>query len=236
LAVISYALQIYYDFSGYSDMAVGLAKMFGFDLPINFSAPYGAVSLSDFWRRWHISLSSWLRDYVYIPFGGNRRDSVRTYVNLMLTMLLGGLWHGASWNFVLWGGLHGLGLAVQKAVTAIGASRSPSWVLPRPLAHALTLLFVVLLWVPFRGRDWATTTTMFHQLLAPAPGVFWIYPWLLPALLLCGVTAAQHRAGEPDFIRFRPVHFWGRLQVAMALLSLVYLSAVGRSPFIYFQF
>jgi alginate O-acetyltransferase complex protein AlgI len=242
LAVVSYALQLYYDFSGYSDMAVGLAKVFGFDLPINFSAPYGAASLTDFWRRWHISLSRWLRDYVYIPLGGSRAGTPRTYLNLMLTMLLGGLWHGASWNFVAWGGLHGLGLAVRKASTAVVATRSPSThfvgtrTLPRPLAHAITLLFVVLLWVPFRARDWATTVAMFHQLLWPSPGVFWIYPWLLPALLLCAGTAAQHRAGESDFIRFRPVHFWGRLQVALALLSLIYLTSVGRSPFIYFQF
>jgi alginate O-acetyltransferase complex protein AlgI len=107
LAVLSYSVQIYFDFSGYSDMACGVAKVLGFDLVVNFNYPYASQSITEFWKRWHISLSSWLRDYLYIPLGGNRRGKLRTYVNLMLTMLIGGLWHGASWNFVFWGGLHG---------------------------------------------------------------------------------------------------------------------------------
>ena len=111
LGVVAYSIQIFCDFSGYSDMAIGVAKMIGYDLPENFNMPYLSASITEFWRRWHMTLSSWLKDYLYIPLGGNRKGRARTYINLMLTMLLGGLWHGASWNFVLWGGAHGLALA-----------------------------------------------------------------------------------------------------------------------------
>ena len=117
--VYGYALQIYCDFSGYSDMAIGIALLLGFRFPINFNSPYKADSVTDFWHRWHISLSTWLRDYLYISLGGNRKGKIRTYLNLFLTMLLGGLWHGASWNFIVWGGLHGIALAVHKYVRSL---------------------------------------------------------------------------------------------------------------------
>lgn len=232
LAVIGYALQIYYDFSGYSDMAVGLARMFGFDLPINFSAPYAARSVTEFWRRWHISLSTWLRDYLYISLGGNRKGTFRTYVNLMATMLLGGLWHGASWNFVIWGGLHGLGLAVHKWAS----TRFSRLSLPAFLAHPLTVLFVVLLWVPFRAHDWTATVGMFHQLLWLGGGASWLYPWVLPVAMICLFTAARHQAGRPDFFSFNTGTFWGRTQVALTVMCLLYLSPLNVSPFVYFQF
>jgi len=144
----AYALQIYFDFSGYSDMAIGLGLMFGFVFARNFNAPYAATSLTDFWRRWHISLSSWLRDYLYIPLGGNRLGGARTYFNLFLTMLLGGLWHGASWNFVLWGALHGGGLALERAF----ARNAPNFSLPPVLSRLLTLLVVLVGWVFFRAQ------------------------------------------------------------------------------------
>lgn len=115
MGIIGYAMQIYCDFSGYSDMAIGIALIMGFRLAKNFNFPYKSRNLTDFWRRWHISLSSWLRDYVYIPLGGNRKGLRRTYINNMATMLIGGLWHGASWKFVFWGGMHGAGLAIHKA-------------------------------------------------------------------------------------------------------------------------
>lgn len=145
---VAYALQIYFDFSGYSDMAIGLGLMFGFVFARNFNAPYAATSLTDFWRRWHISLSTWLRDYLYIPLGGNRSGTLRTYANLLLTMLLGGLWHGASWNFVLWGALHGGALVVERAVSR----NFPNWLLPPWLSRPLTLLVVLLGWVLFRAE------------------------------------------------------------------------------------
>jgi alginate O-acetyltransferase complex protein AlgI len=147
--VIAYAFQIYFDFSGYSDMAIGLGLMFGFVFARNFDLPYRAESITEFWHRWHISLSTWLREYLYIPLGGNRLGPGRTYLNLMLTMLLGGLWHGASWNFVIWGGIHGGMLAFERS---LGKS-SPYRGLPRPARIALTFLVVCIAWVFFRASD-----------------------------------------------------------------------------------
>src|SRR5690349_15975155 len=146
--VVAYAFQIYFDFSGYSDMAIGLALMMGFVLMQNFTSPYKSESITEFWRRWHISLSTWLRDYLYVPLGGNRRGPHRTYVNLMTVMLLGGLWHGASWNFVIWGGIHGSMLAAERA----GGKQSPYQRLPRPLRVALTFAIVCVSWVFFRAK------------------------------------------------------------------------------------
>ena len=150
-AAASYALQIYFDFSGYSDMAIGLARMVNVRFPLNFASPYKATDIADFWRRWHITLSGFLRDHVYIPLGGNRRGEARRNVNLMATMLLGGLWHGAAWNFVLWGGLHGLCLVVH------GQYR---WNLPAAAGRTLTLLAVVVAWVPFRATGLGATLAM----------------------------------------------------------------------------
>ena len=150
-AAASYALQIYFDFSGYSDMAIGLARMMNVRFPQNFASPYKAANIADFWRRWHITLSRFLRDNVYIPLGGNRHGEARRNVNLMATMLLGGLWHGAAWNFVLWGGLHGLYLVVH------GQFR---WRLPAAAGRALTLLAVVVAWVPFRASGLDATVAM----------------------------------------------------------------------------
>src|ERR1700761_7123890 len=157
LSTLSYTFQIYFDFSGYSEMAIGLALLFGIRLPVNFRSPYQATSIIDFWRRWHITLSRFLRDYLYIPLGGNRLGEARRYFNLMLTMLLGGLWHGAGWNFLIWGGLHGLylginhlwqrGAGVTIAKPDAAASR-PSTI----LSWAITFAAVVLAWVFFRAR------------------------------------------------------------------------------------
>jgi alginate O-acetyltransferase complex protein AlgI len=146
--LVGYAFQIYFDFSGYSDMAVGLALMLGFVLIQNFDSPYKSRSITEFWRRWHISLSTWLRDYLYIPLGGNRKGSQRTYVNLMVVMLLGGLWHGASWNFVIWGGIHGAMLALERKL----GSAHPLRRLPPALGVASTFLVVCLSWVFFRAK------------------------------------------------------------------------------------
>jgi alginate O-acetyltransferase complex protein AlgI len=145
----AYAFQIYFDFSGYSDIAIGLGLMLGFMFPKNFDSPYHAQSITEFWRRWHISLSTWLRDYLYVPLGGNRKGRARTYVNLFLVMLLGGLWHGAAWNFVVWGGLHGvlLGLERVRGRAAIYGA------LPAPIRTALTFVIVLVTWVFFRSPD-----------------------------------------------------------------------------------
>lgn len=165
-AVFAYALQLYFDFSGYSDMAIGLARMIGVQLPLNFHSPYKATSIIEFWRRWHMTLARFLRDYVYIPLGGNRRGPARRYVNLLLTMLIGGLWHGAGWNFVLWGGLHGVYLAVNHAWRALTEARirSPS-VVRGLVAGLLTFLCVCVAWVPFRANGLAATATMLTSLV-----------------------------------------------------------------------
>ncbi len=147
--VLAYAFQIYFDFSGYSDMAIGLGLMLGFMFPKNFNSPYLAESITDFWHRWHISLSSWLRDYLYIALGGNRKGRVRTYVNLALVMLLGGLWHGAAWNFVVWGAIHGVLLALER----MRGKASAYGRLPRPARIAVTFIIVLIAWVFFRAPD-----------------------------------------------------------------------------------
>lgn len=152
MGVIGYTMQIYCDFSGYSDMAIGLASIMGFRLGINFDSPYQSRNLTEFWRRWHISLSSWLRDYVYIPLGGNRKGVFRTYLNNFLTMLIGGLWHGAAWKFVFWGAMHGVGLAVHKACKPV-LKKIPDNFATDFLFWLMTFVYVSLLWVFFRAAD-----------------------------------------------------------------------------------
>ncbi len=153
VGALAYTFQIYFDFSGYSDMAIGIARMFGLRLPINFASPYKSVGIIEFWRRWHITLSRFLRDYLYIPLGGNRSGRVRRYLNLLITMLLGGIWHGAGWGFVIWGFLHGAFLMIEHGLRSVFV-RTPI-PLPRPLLHGLgwglTFLAVILAWVPFRA-------------------------------------------------------------------------------------
>jgi D-alanyl-lipoteichoic acid acyltransferase DltB (MBOAT superfamily) len=164
-AALAYTLQIYFDFSGYSDMAVGLGRMFGFNLPINFASPYKARSIADFWRRWHITLSRFLRDYLYIPLGGNRYGENRRLVNLMITMGLGGIWHGAGWNFAIWGLLHGLYLVVERWWTGVSQTRNGGRGLPRGMARLLTLLCVVFAWVPFRAADLDATLSVWSAMV-----------------------------------------------------------------------
>lgn len=153
-ATLSYTFQLYYDFSGYCDMAIGAALMLNIHIPVNFNSPYKALSIQDFWRRWHITLSNWLRDYVYIPLGGNRIGSFNTYRNLMMTFLLGGLWHGAGWTFVIWGALHGLALCLHRLWQNAGGK------LPVPVAWIVTFLFVHLAWIFFRAESVDAATMM----------------------------------------------------------------------------
>jgi alginate O-acetyltransferase complex protein AlgI len=170
VGAVAYAFQLYFDFSGYSDMAVGLARMFNVDLPINFNSPYKAVNIIDFWRRWHITLSRFLRDYLYFPLGGNRKGSARRYANLMVTMLLGGFWHGASWAFLLWGGAHGLMLIVNHAWHALkrplGLRPTRGW-WGVATARAITFIAVVTAWVPFRMVDIRSAFGMIKQMYDP---------------------------------------------------------------------
>ncbi len=179
--VLAYSLQIYFDFSGYSDMAIGIARIFGIRLPLNFDSPYKATNIIDFWRRWHISLSHFLRDYLYIPLGGNRRGELRQTLNLMTTMLLGGLWHGAGWNFVIWGGLHGCYLVVNHRWQALqkslghDLSKSTGW--GRAVGALVTLTAVAVAWVFFRAENLQVAFTMLTAMLG-ANGLAPISPHL----------------------------------------------------------
>ncbi|HSM14246.1 MAG TPA: MBOAT family protein [Thermoanaerobaculia bacterium] len=234
----AYAFQIYFDFSGYSDMAIGLGLMLGFVFPRNFDSPYHADSITDFWRRWHISLSTWLRDYLYIPLGGNRKGPGRTYVNLALTMLLGGLWHGAAWNFVLWGGLHGSLLAVERA---LGPHRLWGW-LPRGL-RTLAVFFVVLLtWIPFRSADLGATVEFAGRLFgiaAVAPTAA-LLPGLIAApylVLTFAVSALVVWTAPQSWVWTREIGaLKGGLAVGLLALSLVALATQEFNPFLYFIF
>ncbi|MBI4952477.1 MAG: MBOAT family protein [Myxococcales bacterium] len=241
LGIYAYAIQIYFDFSGYSDMALGMARILGVKISENFDSPYGATSITEFWRRWHISLSSWLRDYLYIPLGGNRAGPVRKYVNLMLTMLLGGLWHGASWNFVVWGGLHGVGLAVHKYVDTRWPARGARW--RRVLGWVVTLHFVAALWVFFRAKDFSTAFQVFERLAVewePARIVTMleVRHWVVAALALGFVASAL-----PTSVATRLQGYFVRVPlpvkalVFVALLQcVVQVQGTNIQPFIYFQF
>ncbi len=159
---LSYTFQLYFDFSGYTDMAIGLALLFNITLPINFNSPYKALSIQSFWRRWHITLSRFLKDYLYIPLGGNRKGELRTYLNLFATFLLGGIWHGAGWTFVFWGALHGIALMVHRAWQKLGIT------LPALLAWFITFNFVNIAWVFFRAKEWSDAIKVLHGMFAGA--------------------------------------------------------------------
>ncbi|ATE64609.1 MBOAT family O-acyltransferase [Rhizorhabdus dicambivorans] len=239
LGLLSYTGQIYCDFFGYSMMAIGLARIMGYRLPINFRMPYVSLDIQEFWRRWHITLSNWLRDYLYIALGGNRKGAVRTYANLGMTMLIGGLWHGASWSFVLWGGLHGGALIVNR-LWSRHVPREKR--MPPPLAWAVTFLFVTLVWVPFRAPQWETTTTYFRGLAGLGDGTAsWPY---VPAIIVIAIIAGWHIGYRlaPRWRRslagFRhPGRFWQMGALLAAVLSIILFTPLsGTGPFIYFQF
>ncbi len=164
VGVVAYAIQIYFDFSGYSDMAIGLARMFGFTFPENFNRPYSAVSITDFWRRWHITLSTWFRDYVYVPLGGNREGRARTYFNLSVVFLLTGMWHGADWTFLIWGAFHGACLIVER-VTGVASWPASRFTIVR---RALTFALVCLGWAMFRATDLSQGWTFVQSMLSPS--------------------------------------------------------------------
>jgi D-alanyl-lipoteichoic acid acyltransferase DltB (MBOAT superfamily) len=207
IGTLSYAFQIYFDFSGYSDMAIGLAWMFGIRLPVNFASPYKADSIADFWQRWHITLSRFLKAYLYIPLGGNRRGSTRNYVNLLVTMLLGGLWHGAAWTFVLWGLLHGAMLVLHRLWRRNAAMpRLAPW-----LARGLTLLCVMLAWVPFRAPDLQTALSVYRG-LAGLNGV------LLPSSL---VQSLDWLPGLGALLTAGPIDVDQPLLISLWLLALL---------------
>jgi alginate O-acetyltransferase complex protein AlgI len=232
---IAFALQIFFDFSGYTDIAIGVALLFGFHFPENFRRPYLSAGITEFWRRWHMTLSRWLRDYIYIPLGGNRSGEARTYLNLMLTMLIGGLWHGASWNFVIWGGYHGALLAVERAVWGrkerTGLSRIPLMV--------LTFLLVSVGWVFFRAKTLSAALFVLQQMVAVGAdhgrSLLGPWQWRLAVIALIIAIGEEYRG---LWTRFTLAPAWARtVAVVVALLAIEVFSATDQSiPFVYFQF
>lgn len=237
LAVIAYAIQIYCDFSAYTDMAIGSARCLGFEFPPNFNMPYISRNITEFWRRWHISLSTWLKDYLYIPLGGNRKGTTKRYINIFVVMLLGGLWHGASWNFVFWGGLHGIALMVHKIYSVFFPNRQ-SGLLPLGVASWLvTQVFVCVAWVFFRSASFANSWTILAKmfLIAGTGGIVWHFTSLLLVLpvLAAAHIIGTHSSGAP-YVRMGST--LGLFTFFFVILGLFYLAPLKTSPFIYFQF
>jgi D-alanyl-lipoteichoic acid acyltransferase DltB (MBOAT superfamily) len=261
--VLAYTFQIYFDFSGYSDMAIGLALLFGVTLPINFNAPYQATNIIDFWRRWHMTLSQFLRDYLYIPLGGNRGGKARTYLNIMLTMLLGGLWHGAGWTFIFWGGLHGAYLIINRLWRA-GMKRvfttQPDNIVYVISARTLTFIAVAVAWVFFRAESFAAAKNILTGMTG-ANGLVLPYQFITFAPFLGNWFAAEAKMpllgnsvlGAAEMLSYigavlvlcqwgRPTHKLTPSQIYAVMVATFYLTVQAlvstrtAAEFIYFQF
>ena len=234
VAVYGYAVQIFADFCGYTNIAIGVALLLGFEFPQNFASPYAAVSLQDFWRRWHMTLSRWLRDYLYIPLGGNRKGRVLTYRNLLLTMLLGGLWHGAAWTFVVWGGIHGAGLAVERAVGWRPVSRAATW-----FGRVLTFHVVCLGWIFFRADSFGRAGQMIERLFTAWGGPSPLVTTSVVLAITVGIVGQYLRpemvaATLDGFRRLPALAQAGCVGVVLMLINT--LGPEGVAPFIYFRF
>lgn len=257
---LAYTIQIYFDFSGYSDMAVGVSTMLGVPLPVNFASPYKSTSITDFWRRWHITLSKWLRDYVYISLGGNRCSPARRYVNALLTMLVGGIWHGASWNFILWGAMHGCLQAIHNMWHAKPERKE---LIPHSVAIGITFFCIVMTWIPFRATTWAGAMNVFAacfswsgtlgtRLSDPFSVVFWLAVGLLivrfapntnemlantviftPSKGYPATTPAVP-AGNWAFMYWRDNRLWA--MVIGSIFALCVMRFFSNATYIYFQF
>jgi len=246
-AVYLFAIQIYCDFAGYSDIARGVSKLLGIDLMVNFKQPYFATSITDFWRRWHISLSTWLRDYVYIPLGGNRHGIRNTYRNLMLTMLLGGLWHGANWTFVVWGGLHGAWLAIEKFLMVRPSLPSENRHSTRERAReliglVLTIHLVCLAWVFFRSDSLSGALTFLGRIMwwtqeSTIEPLTWLSPRLFVLIGMLTIVDMSQLATTPRWKTIVPHWtFRGATYAAVVLTTLILGGVDAKVPFIYFQF
>jgi alginate O-acetyltransferase complex protein AlgI len=234
VAIYGYAVQIFADFCGYTNIAIGIALLLGFKFPQNFDSPYSAVSLQDFWRRWHMTLSRWLRDYLYIPLGGSRKGRVRTYVNLMITMLLGGLWHGAAWTFVAWGAIHGTGLCIERAIGRRPTSTVGIW-----LGRILTFQIVCFAWVFFRAdsfpRAWQVLQRLFDAWGQPSP----LVTTSVVLAIVFGIGVQYVRPSALRWIELRFGRLGTMLQAAALAVCLLVIDALGPqgvAPFIYFRF
>jgi len=242
-ALFGYSLQVYVDFSGYTDIAIGVALLLGFRLPKNFNAPYKATSVGNFWKRWHISLSTWLKDYLYIPLGGNRKGRIMTDVNLMITMLLGGLWHGASWQFVIWGGLNGLGLVVYKLWRRISPYEKSKHPGVRFWKIFNTFLFITFTRIWFRSESMEKANALIYQVLHDfnigiIPQVVWNYRLVFGMMVLGYFT---HWVPERWKLRllngFIATPLWAKALITVGMVFLIYQAwSSDLQPFIYFQF
>lgn len=245
LAAISYSLQIYFDFSGYSDMAIGVSKILGFDFKPNFNLPYISKNMSEFWKRWHISLSSWFQDYLYIPLGGSRKGEWRTYINLMLVMLISGLWHGAGWTFIAWGALHGIASCVNKAFGKKLKALGP-WV-----NGTITYIFVTLFWVVFRADSFSTAVKVWIGMFTAHTGINQPYTWSFFAIacLIAGTIVAwrhskkigrKDKAGELIIDGLYPVldlsKFWSQVAFFTFCGLTIIMGYFGNTAFIYGAF
>jgi len=247
LAVYGYALQIYCDFSGYSDMAIGIALLLGFHFPLNFNAPYQSINITEFWRRWHISLSTWLRDYLYISLGGNRKGKVRSYINQMITMLLGGLWHGPSWLFIIWGALHGAALAVHKMFRSIfmkedsPGKQSGFW--STLFFGLLTFHFVCFCWIFFRATSLENAFQVIQQVQSGI-NINLMADWVgayryVAFLMLLGYILHFVPSGVEDKLRSvitKSSLVWKAAFLFAIILVVIQTKSSGIQPFIYFQF
>jgi alginate O-acetyltransferase complex protein AlgI len=233
--VICYTMQLYFDFSGYSDMAIGLALMFGVQFPWNFLSPYKSTSISQFWRNWHITLSNFLKDYVYIPLGGSRVSKARNACNLLATMLIGGIWHGAGWTFILWGGLHGIALVINHRWTAAKLA------MPAILGWAITTITVVAGWVLFRAKSFSDAAAVYKSLLGHSSvgravfdgNIVNVLPYLLLAIVIAVALPNTKQLSE----KFRPGIAWAMgTGVLMGLSMMFILGKVAPPEFLYYQF
>lgn len=242
-ALFGYSLQVYVDFSGYTDIAIGVALLLGFRLPKNFNSPYKATSVGNFWKRWHISLSSWLKDYLYIPLGGNKRGRIMTDVNLMITMLLGGLWHGASWQFVIWGGLNGLGLIVYKQWKKVSPyEKSKHWAV-RFWKIFNTFVFITFTRIWFRSESMEKANQLIHQMFHEfdfriIPEVVWSYRLVFGVMALGYFTHWVPERWKQNLLNgFIRTPLWAKVLITILVVFIIYQSwSADLQPFIYFQF
>lgn len=237
-AIVSYTIQIYCDFSGYSDMAIGIAEIFGYELCQNFNVPYISKNPTEFWKRWHISLSSWLQEYLYISLGGNRKGTLRTYINLLITMFLGGLWHGASWTFVVWGILHGMGLVIHKLWLKYKKTTRSS-IYKDMLCISLNLVFVMICWVFFRAETLEDAIVILQRLFTWSDGIIYVYSWsILFGILTFGahIWAQFKNNRNGKYIILDLSKMKNQIIFFVVFWIILGFSYFGNNAFIYFQF
>ncbi|SHH69812.1 D-alanyl-lipoteichoic acid acyltransferase DltB, MBOAT superfamily [Fibrobacter sp. UWCM] len=250
LAVFAYSLQIYLDFSGYSDMAIGIAKILGFNLPRNFNLPYLSHNVTEFWKRWHITLSSWLLDYLYISFGGNRKGKIRTYLNLIATMTIGGLWHGANYTYIVWGLLHGFALAIHKIwMTITGSPNRKAGPISTIISISLTFCFTTFCWIFFRAESIPEAFAIIHRIGSWAPGIEHTYMWFFVSAIIIiiasfyAIVKSKKGKNSPIKMNMSAVEaiypllnlkkFWHLVLFFMEIGLILCLAYTGGSPFIY---